>query len=38
MLRQVGLQSLAPKQTDLVFDEWWEKTKWQPLESLKEED
>jgi hypothetical protein len=26
VLRQVGLQSLAPQQTDLVFDEWWEKT------------
>jgi hypothetical protein len=26
VLQQVGLQSLAPQQTDLVFDEWWEKT------------
>jgi hypothetical protein len=25
MLRQVGLHSLAPQPTDLVFDNWWEK-------------
>jgi hypothetical protein len=25
VLRQVGLHSLAPQPTDLVFDDWWEK-------------
>jgi hypothetical protein len=26
VLRQVGLHSLAPQPTDLIFDGWWEKT------------
>jgi hypothetical protein len=25
LLRQVGVHSLAPQPTDLVFDEWWER-------------
>jgi hypothetical protein len=25
LLRQVGLHSLAPQPTELIFDEWWEK-------------
>jgi hypothetical protein len=27
VLRQVGLHSLAPQPTELIFDEWWEKGK-----------